>query len=84
MTRHHLIAEHLDALPADNLRICNVEGPCACIGCAGAVNGTRIRTHELQLYLDGQLFEGQVKREDKIKHQILEQLRAQGFNPPPM
>lgn len=82
MTRRHRIAERLDSLPADCLRICDV--PCGCTGCAGSVNGVKIRPHELQQYLEGTLFPGQVKRGDKIKHEIFEQLRAEGFNPPPI
>lgn len=50
MTRRHRIAERLDSLPAENLRICPAKGACACIGCAGSVNGTQIRPHELQLF----------------------------------
>lgn len=82
MTRRHRIAEHLDSLHADSLRLCPATGPCACRGCAGFVNGTKVRAHEMQLYLEGKLFDGQVKRQDKIKHEIFQQLRAQGFNPP--
>lgn len=51
INRYTRIKEHLDKLPDSSLRICKILGGCACKGCAGWINGTRIREHELEKYL---------------------------------
>ena len=67
--RYEKIVEHLDKLPVESLFICTAKGACACRGCAGWVNGTRVRDHELKKYMDGTLIPNQIKRDFSTAHQ---------------
>jgi hypothetical protein len=53
-TRYDAVKERLSSLPKSSLKICKASA-CACTGCAGEVNGTKIRQHELDKFMKGEL-----------------------------
>jgi hypothetical protein len=77
MNRYDRVKEHLDGLDISSLRFCTAGGPCACMGCAGTVNGSAVREHELIKYVLGTLVPGQ-KRRSEIEQREREQLVGYG------
>lgn len=58
MTRYERVKERLQIIKnvdPEALRICKAKGGCACRGCAGEVNGVRVKQHELDLFNQGKL-----------------------------
>lgn len=75
MNRYEKVKEHLDRLDIESLRFCTAGGPCACMGCAGTVNGSSVREHELVKYVMGILIPDQQQRSD-IRQRQFEALSA--------
>lgn len=51
MDRYTKVKEHLSKKLESELRICD-KNICACKGCAGEVNGVKIKPHELERFFE--------------------------------